>query len=67
MKRTRRNHGATFKAQVAFAAIKRDKTVVELAEQFGVHPPGSRIGSSNCWPEPRTSLVVQRPPPMRRI
>jgi transposase len=38
MKRTRRNHGATFKAQVALAAVKGDKTVVELAEQFHVHP-----------------------------
>ena len=38
MKRTRRNHGATFKAQMALAAIKGDKTVAELAEQFGVHP-----------------------------
>ncbi len=35
MKRTRRNHGATFKAQVAFAALKGDKT---SAEQFSVHP-----------------------------
>ena len=33
MKRTRRNHGATFKAQVALAAIKGDKTLTELAEQ----------------------------------
>ena len=38
MKRTRRNHGATFKAQVALAAVKGDKTLAELSEQFHVHP-----------------------------
>lgn len=38
MKRTRRNHGATFKAQVALAAVKGDKTLADLAEQFQVHP-----------------------------
>ncbi|MGH8441087.1 MAG: IS3 family transposase [Pseudomonas sp.] len=38
MKRTRRNHGAAFKAQVALAACKGDKTLAELAEQFSVHP-----------------------------
>ncbi|QPD03638.1 MAG: transposase [Candidatus Nitrospira kreftii] len=38
MKRTRRNHGTTFKAQVALAAVKGDKTLAELAEQFGIHP-----------------------------
>ena len=37
MKRTRRNRGAAFKAQVAFAAVKGEKTLVELATQFGVH------------------------------
>ena len=38
MKRTRRNHGATFKAQVALAAVKGDKPLAELAEQYQVHP-----------------------------
>ena len=38
MKRTRRHHGATFKAQVALAAVKGDKTLAELAEHFHVHP-----------------------------
>ncbi len=38
MKRPRRNHGAEFKAKVALAALKGDKTLAELAEQFGIHP-----------------------------
>ncbi len=38
MKRTRRNHGAPFTAQVALAAVKGDKTLAGLAEQFRVHP-----------------------------
>ena len=38
MKRTRRNHGAAFKAQAALNACKGDKTLAELAEQFHVHP-----------------------------
>ena len=37
MKRKRRNHSASFKAKVALAAIRGDKTLVELSEQFDVH------------------------------
>lgn len=37
MRRPRRNHAAAFKAKVALAAIKGDKTLAELAEQFDVH------------------------------
>jgi transposase len=37
MKRTRRNRCAAFKRQVAFTALKGDKTLAELATQFSVH------------------------------
>jgi transposase len=37
-KRPRRNHTPAFKAKVALAAIKGDKTLAELAQQFDVHP-----------------------------
>jgi transposase len=37
-RRPRRNHTAAFKAKVALAALKGDKTLAELAQQFDVHP-----------------------------
>ena len=37
-KRPRRNHTPAFKAKVALAAVKGDKTLAELAQQFDLHP-----------------------------
>lgn len=37
-KRSRRNHSSVFKAKVALAAVKGEKTLSELAQQFDVHP-----------------------------
>ena len=37
MKSKRRNHGAQFKAKVAFAAVKGDQALAELASKYEVH------------------------------
>jgi len=37
-KRPRRNHTPAFKAKVALAAVRGDKTLAELAQRFDIHP-----------------------------
>ena len=37
-RRKRRNHSSSFKAKVALAAVRGERTVAELAEQYDVHP-----------------------------
>lgn len=37
-RRPRRNHSPAFKAKVAVTAIKGEKTLIELAQDFDVHP-----------------------------
>jgi transposase len=37
-RRIRRTHAPAFKAKVALAAIKGEKTLAELAQQYDVHP-----------------------------
>ena len=34
----RKSHSAAFKAQVALAAVRGDRTINELASHYGVHP-----------------------------
>lgn len=38
MSKKRRNHSPEFKAKVALAAAKGDKTVAELASKYNLHP-----------------------------
>ena len=37
-RRPRRNHSAEFKAKVALATVRGDRTLSELASQFDMHP-----------------------------
>lgn len=37
-RRTRRTHTPAFKAQVALAALREDRTLADLAKQFALHP-----------------------------
>ena len=40
MRQTRKKHSAGFKAKVALAAIKGDRTIAELVSEFGIQPRG---------------------------
>jgi transposase len=45
-KRTRRNHSPDFKAKVALAALKGDRTIAQLSDQHGVH-----VSQITAWKE----------------
>jgi transposase len=67
-RRKRRNHSGAFKAKVAMAALKGDRTLAELAQAFDVHPNqitdwktqlvegAAGVFGGNPLPEPVTDL-----------
>ena len=62
-RRTRRTHTPAFKAQVALATLREDKTLTELCRQFELHPNQIvdwKRNFSNMLPT--LSVVVPRQP-----
>ncbi len=73
-RRPRRNHTAAFKAKVALAALKGEKTLSELAEQFDLHanqitqwrgPASGRCGS-RVWRSQGAGIFQSRRDPAAR-
>jgi transposase-like protein len=64
-RRPRRNHTSALKTKVATAAIKADRTLVQLAEQFDVHPnqiSAARRGRQGVCDELQRQAVDPRGP-----
>jgi hypothetical protein len=59
-RRARCTHTAAFKARVALAGLREDKTMAQLCAQFELHPNPTRSanGRSNCWKVLPTSLAA---------
>lgn len=64
MRRTRRNHAPGFKAKVALAAIKGNKTLAELANISMCIRTRFQSGSSNC--RSRRSMCLAAPSTPKR-
>ncbi len=48
-RRARRNHTPAFKAKVALAAVKGDRTITQLSEQYDVHPNQIAAEKTELW------------------
>lgn len=56
-KRTRQTHATAFKAKVAMATVKGERTLAESALQFDVHPDQVTEWKRRCWSAPPTCLA----------
>ena len=64
MRRKRRNHSPGFKAKVALAAIREEKTVSGSPGSMTCIPTRLPSGRNNCWRVPRVSTKA---PGIKRV
>ena len=64
IRRKRRNHTAAFKAKVALAALKGDKTLAQLASEFDVH--ANQIQSWQKQLKENVDLLFENPADQRK-
>ena len=58
--RTLRNHAPPFREKVALAALKGEKTLAELAQQFDAHPNQITAWRRSLWMAPLKFLAWHR-------
>jgi transposase-like protein len=69
----RRNHDAGFKARVALEALKGERTVSELAAEYGVHPTmihqwkKALLDGAASWPSDGRAIKKVRHPDCQRV
>ena len=59
-RRSRRNYTPGFKTKVALAAVHREQTLGELAQQYDVHPNQAKNGASSFLPGQTIFWAVMR-------
>ena len=64
-RRSRRNHSPAFKAKVALAAVRGDRTLAELVKQFDVHP--NQIQDWKKQLLAKADTYLEQAPPMPRL
>lgn len=61
---SRRRHSPAFKAKIALEAVRDERTVAELAQQYEFISAKLPTGSACCWSERWTCLAQALPPPL---
>lgn len=60
-RRPRCNHSPAFKAKVALAAVKGEKTLAEMAHSLTFTRTKSRRGALSCWKGPQACSAATLP------